>query len=242
MKRTALGWPPFSCLRPSSADTVHRPAPRLFWHDLERVWATIGSLLIHVGLVLFLLNFDGRASAQLNAVAGESRMLLVFEDITFVPKLPSSPTPTSLPSGMSAETITSPGGVARQSVERPVSARDSAVELDLDEMPEAEGNTEIVGRTALDLSLPEGQVAPQAGAFPERKPWERRQALEVETTRFAGDWAPDDDAAADLAWRSKTAAFIMSVFGGGAKTCTSEERRQRHPRCVPDHARQEDIQ
>jgi len=221
---------PFGYLRPSPANIVDRATLRLSWHHDERVWATIGSIFIHAGIVLFLFNFDVRVLAQVNAGAGEVRTFLVFEDIKFAPKLPPSPSATPLSSGKSAQNIASSEYAAPQSVKMPVVARDPGVELRLDGVPETVEITETAGRAALDLSLPEGLVVHQEESFPERKPWERRQALEVESTRFAGEWAPDGDAASDLAWRYKSAAFLMSVFGGGAKPCTSDERRQRHPR------------
>lgn len=235
MKRIVFDPTPLVLLRPDAEKPINSVRLGNAWWWDERIWATIVSALIHVWIFLFLWNLDVHYSAGAKAGISEVRTILIFEDAKIATNVTSVPPVDPVLSGKSGDIKAEIEGATVRSDEIPDAAPNRIGELHL------EGGTDTASTKPLDLSLPDGVVLREEVSA-QRKPWERRKVLEVESTRFAGEWAPDGDAAADLAWRSKSAAFLMSVFGGGAKPCTAYERRQRHPRCVPDNARQEDIE
>lgn len=61
-----------------------------------------------------------------------------------------------------------------------------------------------------------------------------KNPLEPQTTRFSKSWKPDGNAIDSLKWNSNAINAIFGLFGGNAKICTDEDRRQRNPECVPD--------
>jgi hypothetical protein len=52
-------------------------------------------------------------------------------------------------------------------------------------------------------------------------------------TRFEERWITQGDAIAQAAWRHKSVAIALSLFGGGGHICTEEDKRRRMRGCSP---------
>ena len=57
--------------------------------------------------------------------------------------------------------------------------------------------------------------------------------MEYVPTRFEERWITQGDAIAQAAWRHKSVAIALSLFGGGGHICTEEDKRKRMRECSP---------
>lgn len=95
----------------------------------------------------------------------------------------------------------------------------------------AGGNGGVVDG-ALDLSLPEAMTVVEIGRD---GPFDRPQALDPATTRFARRWKPQADVITEFAWDHPMVAAALAALGGGPPppTCSELDRRREKPGCPP---------
>jgi hypothetical protein len=185
------------------------------WNRDFRPWAVLGVLLIHAGLAHWLMHFGAGASRIASAQDVDPLVL----QIVFLPARgprehgPSVRTTRTVPAHKPRDAMDNRNAPAFNG-KAPAQAAVAA---------------DHAGTKPLRLELPESPTV----VIGSRAPWSRPTRVEYVPTRFDQRWVAQGDALTQAAWRHKSVAIALSLFGGGGYICTEEDKRKRMRGCSP---------
>lgn len=185
------------------------------WNRDFRPWAALSVLLIHAAVAYWLSNFG----------AGTARNVARHAIAPWVLQVVFLPARAAREHGHKA-TTTQPKTMHETSdvaIIRTVSTLDGKVRAPVGTAIDQKGTE------PLRLQLPDAPVV-VIGA---RDPLSRPTPVEYVPTRFEGRWITQGDAIAQAAWRHKSVAIALSLFGGGGHICTEDDKRRRMRGCSP---------